>query len=174
MPNIFPQISFFTAGLSNLLIAFSPQKVKKMVTFFPVAAAPFASTKVAKTLSRSSLNRIKVFPLSSRQTSEEEDCGVLFSTITSYFPAPDFTETKRFPVVWHHASASRGKPASVATISRRSPSASSFHTLLQLHDRTGTRYATSIHFYCFHRRNDGRGNSISFSRIFTMFRMINF
>ncbi len=125
MPNIFPQISFFTAGLSNLLIAFSPQKVKKMVTFFPVAAAPFASTKVAKTLSRSSLNRIKVFPLSSRQTSEEEDCGVLFSTITSYFPAPDFTETKRFPVVWHHASASRGKPASVATISRRSPSASS-------------------------------------------------
>lgn len=70
MPNIFPQISFFTAGLSNLLIAFSPQKVKKMVTFFPVAAAPFASTKVAKTLSRSSLNRIKVFPLSSRQTSE--------------------------------------------------------------------------------------------------------
>ena len=165
MPNIFPQISFFTAGLSNLLIAFSPQKVKKMVTFFPVAAAPFASTKVAKTLSRSSLNRIKVFPLSSRQTSEEEDCGVFFSTITSYFPAPDFTETKRFPVVWHHASASRGKPFAVRQF---------FHTLLQLHDRTGTRYATSIHFYCFHRRNDGRGNSISFSRIFTVFRMINF
>ena len=29
-----------------------------------------------------SLNRIKVFPLSSRQTSEEEDCEVFFSTIT--------------------------------------------------------------------------------------------
>lgn len=85
MPNIFPQISFFTTGLSSFLMAFSPQKVKKMVTFFPVAAAPFASTKVAKTLSRSSLNRIKVFPLSSRQTSEEEDCEVFSQQLPDTF-----------------------------------------------------------------------------------------
>ena len=61
IPNIFPKISFSVSGLCNFLITFSPQKVKKMVTFCPVAAAPFASTKVAKALSKSSLNMMKVF-----------------------------------------------------------------------------------------------------------------
>ena len=46
-PNIRPKISFFTFGLWLFFIAFSPQKVKKMLTFLPVAAAPFASTKVS-------------------------------------------------------------------------------------------------------------------------------
>ena len=59
MPNILPKISFLTFGFCTFFRTFNPQKVKKTVTFCPVAAAPFASTKVAKALSKSSLKRIR-------------------------------------------------------------------------------------------------------------------
>ncbi|CDE87644.1 unknown [Prevotella sp. CAG:891] len=62
MPNILAKMSLWTLGLLCFLMTFSPQKVKKMVTFLPVAAAPLASTKVARALSRSSLNMMKVLP----------------------------------------------------------------------------------------------------------------
>ena len=62
-PNILPKISFLTFGFISFFITFRPQNVKNKVTFPPVAAAPFANTNVAKALSKSSLNRIKVFPL---------------------------------------------------------------------------------------------------------------
>ena len=55
-----------------------------MVTFCPVAAAPFASTKVASALSRSSLNRISVFPLPLAAETLEADvqAGAPFSMTT--------------------------------------------------------------------------------------------
>ena len=64
MPNIRPKMSFSTLGLRSFLIALRPQNVKNMVTFCPVAAAPLARTKVASTLSRSSLNTMNVLPCS--------------------------------------------------------------------------------------------------------------
>ena len=86
-PNIFPNQSFFTFGFSVFLMAFNPQKVKKMVTFSPVAAAPLAKTKVAKTLSKSSLNRIKVLPFAVETGCETSIAqGVAFSTLTMYVP----------------------------------------------------------------------------------------
>ena len=112
--------TFFRKCLSTFLIAFSPQNVKNIVTFFPVAAAPLASTKVAKVLSRSSLNRMNVFPSSvviSLIAFSQEDA---FSISTRYVPFADDFSRKWLPVLLHHASASRGKPASVACISRRS------------------------------------------------------
>jgi hypothetical protein len=60
--NIRPKKSLVTFGPLVFLMAFSPQNVKKMLTFLPVAAAPLARTNVARTLSRSSLKRIRVFP----------------------------------------------------------------------------------------------------------------
>ena len=86
MPNIFPKISFSTFGLCSFLITFSPQKVKKIVTFCPVAAAPLASTKVAKALSKSSLNMMKVFPLPSQEVTILQDLGSPFSITTTDFP----------------------------------------------------------------------------------------
>ena len=59
-PNILPKISLDTAGFSRFLITLSPQKVKNIVTFFPVEAAPFAMTNEANALSRSSLKTINV------------------------------------------------------------------------------------------------------------------
>ena len=44
-----------------------------------------------------------------------------FSISTRYVPFADDFSRKWLPVLLHHASASRGKPASVACISRRSP-----------------------------------------------------
>lgn len=120
--NILLQKSFLTFGLWVFFIVLSPQKVKNIDTFLPVAAAPFASTKVAKVLSRSSLNRIKVFPLVSYKVcSSILACGVDFSIITLCMPFFEFLPMNLFPVVLHHASASLGKPASVAMSSIRSP-----------------------------------------------------
>ena len=84
MPNILPKKSFCTLGFCTFFKTFSPQKVKKMVTFCPVAAAPFASTKVASALSRSSLNRISVFPLPPATETLEADvqAGAPFSMTT--------------------------------------------------------------------------------------------
>ena len=86
-------------------MAFSPQNVKKMVTFFPVAAAPFASTNVARALSRSSLKRMNDFP-------SAEDCcftasaahAVAFSITTLYIPAEGEEDMNLLPVVRHHDS----------------------------------------------------------------------
>ena len=90
-----------------------------MVTFSPVAAAPLAKTKVANALSKSSLNKIKVLPFAVESGSETSIAqGVAFSTLTMYVPFSVWAETKRFPVTRHQASASRGKPASVARISK--------------------------------------------------------
>ena len=124
IPNIFPKISFSVSGLCNFLITFSPQKVKKMVTFCPVAAAPFASTKVAKALSKSSLNMIKVFPLPSHEVTILHDFGSPFSITTIDFPPEVSFEINWLPVELHHAAASRGKPGSVEVISTRSPETS--------------------------------------------------
>lgn len=74
------------APLEVKITKFSPQNVKKMVTFCPVAAAPFASTKVAKALSKSSLNMIKVFPLPSHEVTILHDFGSPFSMTTTDFP----------------------------------------------------------------------------------------
>ena len=41
-------------------MTFSPQKVKNMVTFLPIAAAPLAMTNEARARSRSSLNTMSV------------------------------------------------------------------------------------------------------------------
>ena len=124
IPNIFPKISFSVFGLCNFLITFSPQNVKKIVTFCPVAAAPFASTKVAKALSKSSLNMMKVFPLLSQEVTMLHDFGSPFSITITDFPPEDSFETSWLPVELHHAAASRGNPGSVAVISTRSPGAS--------------------------------------------------
>ena len=122
-PNILPKKSFCTAGFRSFLMAFSPQNVKNMVTFSPVAAAPLARTNVAKVLSRSSLNRIKVLPFLPL-AGEALGWGVTPSFLmmrTRYTPFSSVFERKRCPVVRHHASASRGNPASVALISRHWP-----------------------------------------------------
>ncbi len=58
--NIRPKKSFSTAGFFSFFMTLRPQKVKKMETLWPVAAAPLASTKVANARSRSSLNMISV------------------------------------------------------------------------------------------------------------------
>ena len=124
IPNIFPKISFFTLGLLSRFITFSPQKVKKIVTFCPVAAAPFASTKVANALSRSSLNMIKVLPLPSQEVTRLQAFGSSFSIITTDFPPELSLEISLFPVELHHADASRAKPGSVEMTSTRSPGVS--------------------------------------------------
>ena len=111
--NILLQKSFLTFGLWAFFIVLSPQKVKNIDTFLPVAA---------KVLSRSSLNRIKVFPLVSYKVcSSILACGVDFSIITLCMPFFEFLPMNLFPVVLHHASASLGKPASVAMSSIRFP-----------------------------------------------------
>lgn len=70
----------------QLLDNVQSQKVKKIVTFCPVAAAPLASTKVAKALSKSSLNMMKVFPLPSQEVTILQDLGSPFSITTTDFP----------------------------------------------------------------------------------------
>ena len=49
-------------GFCIFFKTFNPQKVKNIDTFCPVAAAPLASTKVAKALSKSSLKELKFSP----------------------------------------------------------------------------------------------------------------
>ena len=113
--NIRPQISFATLGLWVFLMAFSPQKVKKMLTFLPVAAAPLASTKVARALSRSSLKSMNVLPWAFATGCVASAArATLFSISTMCMPDSECLLINRLPVVRHHASASRGKPASVA------------------------------------------------------------
>src|SRR3712207_46186 len=104
MANIFPKISFSTAGFRSFLITFSPQKVKNTVTFCPVAAAPLARTNVASALSRSSLNIISVFPLSSHEVTRPHALGSPFSITTTAFPPCDSVETRWLPVELHHRS----------------------------------------------------------------------
>ena len=84
MPNILPKISFLTFGFCTFFRTFNPQKVKKTVTFCPVATAPFANTKVAKALSKSSLKRIKVFPLPAIAPADDGQtaAGSPFSIVT--------------------------------------------------------------------------------------------
>ena len=122
MPNIRPKISFFTLGFAVFLITFSPQKVKNIDTFCPVVAAPLASTKVASALSRSSLNMISVLALPPPAARTVHVSDEPFSMTTVYFPLSSDLYTNLLPVVLHHACASRENPASVATISIRSPS----------------------------------------------------
>jgi hypothetical protein len=55
-------IVLYYAIYFGFLITLSPQKVKNIVTFLPMAAAPFAITNEASALSRSSLNTTMVFP----------------------------------------------------------------------------------------------------------------
>ena len=121
VPNILPKMSFSTLGLCNFLITFSPQKVKKIVTFCPVAAAPLARTKVASALSKSSLNIIRVLPLLSHVVVRLQAWGSPFSMTTTDFPPVLSLEINLFPVELHHAAASRENPGSVATISTLSP-----------------------------------------------------
>ena len=87
MRDVFKAMGNFETAFEKMYqITFSPQKVKKMVTFCPVAAAPFASTKVAKALSKSSLNMMKVFPLPSHEVTILHDFGSPFSITTIDFP----------------------------------------------------------------------------------------
>ena len=57
MPNMRRSQSFAELGAPFRLIAFSPQKVKNIVTFMPMAAAPVAIIKAAIARSISPLNK---------------------------------------------------------------------------------------------------------------------
>ena len=120
IPNILPIVSFFTASARSFRITFNPQKVKNIVTFRPVDAAPFAITNDANALSRSSLNTISVllFPAPSFTTGQTP---APFSNTAVIIPFSSFTSTNRFPVIFAHDATSRENPWSVTLISKRSP-----------------------------------------------------
>ena len=59
-PNIRSMNALWTLTFLGLRRIFRPQKVKKMVTFRPMAAAPLAIMKAAMVLSKSPLNTTKV------------------------------------------------------------------------------------------------------------------
>jgi len=122
MENMRPKRSFFTAGFCSFLMTLSPQKVKNIDTFLPVAAAPLANTKVASARSRLSLNMISVLlPGNAGAATVDRGAPEPFSMTTVWYPPSDFTLTTRLPVLPHHACASRGKPASVAFTSTQAP-----------------------------------------------------
>ena len=58
--NIFSVRVFFTAGPCFFFMTLRPQKVKKIDTLLPVAAAPLARMNVAMARSRLSLKHIRV------------------------------------------------------------------------------------------------------------------
>ena len=64
-PNIFSIKLFFNFTLLERRRIFSPQKVKNIVTFLPIAAAPFAIMNAAIVLSRSPENTTNVLSLRS-------------------------------------------------------------------------------------------------------------
>jgi len=59
-PNILSINPLLTLTFSGFLKIFNPQKVKNIVTFFPIAAAPLAIIKEAIALSKSPLNTTMV------------------------------------------------------------------------------------------------------------------
>ena len=123
-PNILPKISFLTFGFISFFITFRPQNVKNKVTFPPVAAAPFANTNVAKALSKSSLNRIKVFPLGVLHTDwTSTSFFTFFSTTVENLPDASVWAISLCPVCLHHAALSLKKPGSEEINSTRSPGA---------------------------------------------------
>ena len=115
-PNILPKISLVTVGLCCFLITFSPQKVKNMVTFLPVEAAPLAMTKEANALSRSSLKTISVL-LSAlfREISQEAvfSCLRMMAATTPFLFS---NATSSAPVILHQEVTSLPKAWSVAVI----------------------------------------------------------
>ena len=60
-PNIFSMRFFFTGTASGRRSTFNPQKVKNIVTCWPMAAAPLAMINEARARSNSPENTIKVF-----------------------------------------------------------------------------------------------------------------
>ncbi len=113
--NMRPNISFFVAGLRSFLMALSPQKVKNIETFSPVAAAPLARTNVASALSRSSLKRINDLPRGAAAASAAVRLvGEPFSMTILCMPRVESCDTKRLPVDSHQARASVANPGSVA------------------------------------------------------------
>ncbi|KAF5028924.1 hypothetical protein DSECCO2_653970 [anaerobic digester metagenome] len=121
MPNILPIISLSLLALPGFLITFKPQKVKNMVTFLPVAAAPLAITNEARARSRSSLNTIRVLFLPPPEPASRT-LPPPFCTEAMIFLPAELTLSSLFPVILHQAGTSLAKPGSLAVIFRTSPS----------------------------------------------------
>ena len=91
-----------TAGFSRFLITLSPQKVKNIVTFFPVEAAPFAMTNEANALSRSSLKTINVLLSALLPPVAILHSAFFFRTVAAIVPPLFSRETNSAPVILHH------------------------------------------------------------------------
>src|SRR5574344_958138 len=118
IPNILPKISFSTDGFCRFLITFKPQKMKNIVTFLPVDAAPLAKTNEANARARSSLNTMNVLPLFGLTAFMTQVDGwfSLFSTVALTIPSELSTSMSLAPVILHHAATSLADAGSVAVI----------------------------------------------------------
>ena len=116
----------FLTETSGFLKIFKPQKVKNIVTSFPLAFAPFAIIKEARALSRSFEKTTIVCPLNAPVFL----CGTEFPfcMVAIIFLFSSTRLISLFEVFLHQASISDLKPLSVDITSAISPSESSFIT----------------------------------------------
>ncbi len=136
-PNIRPMRSFPTAGFSRFLMTLSPQKVKNIVTRFPVAAAPLAMTNEASALSRSSLKTTIVLLIGRRRGRAAgagcawphgiaEGAGLRISART--LPPQLSRASSSAPVMRHHEATSWPKAWSVAAMRSCPPGCNPSHS----------------------------------------------
>ena len=120
-PNILPKISLETAGFCCFLITFRPPKVKNIVTFLPVDAAPLAMTKEASALSRSSLKTISVLLSALLREISQAAVFSCLRIVAATTPFLFSSATSSAPVILHQDATSFPKAWSVAVIWSCSP-----------------------------------------------------
>lgn len=123
-PNILPKRSFETVGFRCFLMMSSPQKVKNIVTFRPVDAAPLAMTKEANALSRSLLKTISVLLSAALPGRLQASCFSCLRIVAATTPFLFSSDTSSAPVILHQEATSLPKAWSVAVIRSCSPAPS--------------------------------------------------